>query len=154
LTGNVGGPGTGRRLLPRRAASGVRAGVRYMASLTIARALFSYVRQETSQCRADIGLSRRIGPGAPTREGRANRRKGQHPIKLAGSHSQQRSDFDPSDGAQGKQQRGLKAVACPDGTHHICCGRLDLNQTRQSVPCLSSLDPTRDDEQAHTRRNK
>jgi hypothetical protein len=66
----------------------------------------------------------------------------------------QRSGFDPSDGAQGEQQRGLKAVACPDGIDDIYRGRLDFDQTHLSMPCLSSLDSTRDNDQACTRRNE
>mgnify|MGYP003694499235 CR=1 FL=1 len=82
--------------------------------------------KKTRRCRADIGLARRIGAGAAACEGRASRRKRQRPIKLAGIHLRQRAALDPSDGAQGEQQRGLKAVACPDGIHHIDRGRLDL----------------------------
>jgi hypothetical protein len=72
-------------------------------------------------------------------------------MKFAGIQLRQRSGFDSSDGAQGKQQRSLKAVACPDGVDDIDRRRLDLNQTRLSMPCLGSLDSTRDNNQARTR---
>ena len=46
--------------------------------------------KKARQCRADIGVARRIGAGATACDGRATRRKRQRPIKLAGIHLRQR----------------------------------------------------------------
>ena len=110
--------------------------------------------EKTRQCRADIRLAWWIGSGAPASEGRAGGRKRQRTTKLVGIQLRQRSAPDPSDRAQGEQQCSLKAVACPDGIHRSDCGRLDLHQTRFSVPGLGSIDPARNDDQTCTSRNK
>ena len=97
--------------------------------------------KKARQCRADIGVARGIGAGAAACEGRASRRKRQRPIEARRHSFAPAAALDPSDGAQGEQQRRLKAVACPDGIHHVDGGRLDLNRTRCPVPRLGSLDP-------------
>jgi hypothetical protein len=58
--------------------------------------------QKAGQCRADIGVARRICAGATTCDGRATRRKRQDPIKLAGIHLRERAAPDPANGAQGE----------------------------------------------------
>src|SRR3954470_18208538 len=115
---------------------------------------FGISGQKTRQCRADIRLAWWIGSSASASEGRASRRKRQYTTKLVGTQLRQRSALDPSDRAQGEQQRSLKAVACPDGIHHTCCRRLDLHETRFTVPSLGSIDPTRNDDQTCTGRDK
>src|SRR5450756_334215 len=116
--------------------------------------LLDAVRNEMRQFHTDVDSPRRISTGAPTCECRADRCEGERATKLVRVHPDQRLRADPAQPAQSEQEGGLKAVACPDGIHDLDRGCLDFNQTRFSMPCLSSLDSTRDDDKACARRDE
>src|SRR5882724_9664258 len=81
--------------------------------------LSSPLAEKMRQFRADVGLARRIGAGAPAGDGRASRGKGQRASKLLRRRLRKLHPFDAPDGPQAKQQRRLETVTGPDGIDNV-----------------------------------